>query len=47
MTAVRDFLVAQFGGSTFMWDVCLGILIALLVVEVVQLLFRLFVRLFD
>jgi hypothetical protein len=40
MTTVRDFLVTYLGGSTFMWDVCLGVLIALLVLALLRLLIR-------
>jgi len=39
ITTVRDFLVAELGGSTFMWDVFLGVLLAFGVVFLVQLLF--------
>lgn len=38
MTTVRDFLIAQLGGSTFMWDVFLGVLLALLVMLLLRLL---------
>jgi hypothetical protein len=38
MTTVRDFLIAHLGGSTFMWDVFLGVLLALLVVFLLRLL---------
>lgn len=38
MTTVRDFLIAQLGGSTFMWDVFLGVLMVVVVVSLVQLL---------
>ena len=38
MTTVRDFLVAHLGGSTFMWDVFLGVLMVVVVVSLVQLL---------
>ena len=38
MTTARDFLVAQLGGSTFMWDVFLGVLMVVVVVTLVQLL---------
>ena len=38
MTTVRDFLIAQLGGSTFMWDVFLGVLMVVAVVSLVQLL---------
>ena len=38
ITTVRDFLVAQLGGSTFMWDVFLGVLLALLFMLVLRLL---------
>jgi len=38
MTTVRDFLVAHLGGSTFMWDVFLGVVLALLVMLILRLL---------
>ena len=38
MTTARDFLVAHLGGSTFMWDVFLGVLMVVVVVTLVQLL---------
>ena len=38
MTTARDFLVAHLGGSTFMWDVFLGVLMVVVVVTFVQLL---------
>ena len=38
MTTFRDFLIAQLGGSTFMWDVFLGVLLALLVMLLLRLL---------
>ncbi len=38
ITTVRDFLIAQLGGSTFMWDVFLGVLLAFLVMLVLRLL---------
>lgn len=38
MTTARDFLVTHLGGSTFMWDVFLGVLMVVVVVTLVQLL---------
>lgn len=38
MNTVRDFLIAQLGGSTFMWDVFLGVLLAFLVLTLLRLL---------
>jgi hypothetical protein len=38
MTTVRFFLVSWFGGSEMMWDVCLGVLIALFVVQIIKLI---------
>ncbi len=38
MTTVRDFLIAHLGGSTFMWDVFLGVLLAFLVMLLLRLL---------
>jgi len=38
ITTIRDSLIAYLGGSTFMWDVCLGVLLALLVMLVLRLL---------
>jgi hypothetical protein len=47
MTAVRDFLIAHLGGSTFMWDVFLGVLMALLVMALVRLLIWVVTSLFN
>ena len=44
ITTVRDFLVAELGGSTFMWDVFLGVLLAFGVVLLLQLLFWIVTR---
>lgn len=44
MTTVRDFLIAQLGGSTFMWDVFLGVLMVVVVVSLVQLLVWIIMR---
>ena len=38
ITTVRDFLIAELGGSTFMWDVFLGVLLAIAVIVLVQFL---------
>ncbi|MDH3286532.1 MAG: hypothetical protein OEP48_02225 [Betaproteobacteria bacterium] len=38
MTTVRDFLATHLGGSTFMWDVCLGVLLAFFVILLLRLL---------
>lgn len=38
ITTVRDFLMAELGGSTFMWDVFLGVLLAIGVIVLVQFL---------
>jgi hypothetical protein len=38
LTTARDFLIAHLGGSSFMWDVSLGVLIALLVMALLRLL---------
>ena len=44
ITTVRDFLVAELGGSTFMWDVFLGVLLAAGVIVLVQLVFWIVTR---
>lgn len=38
LTTARDFLIAHLGGSTFMWDVFLGVILALLVIFFLRLL---------
>lgn len=38
ITTIRDYLLAQLGGSAFMWDVFLGVLLALLVMLVFRVL---------
>jgi hypothetical protein len=44
MTTVRDFLVERFGGSAFMWDVFLGVLMALVVILLLQLFIAILTR---
>lgn len=44
ITDLRDLLVAELGGSTFMWDVFLGVLLAVGVVFLLQLLFWIVTR---
>jgi len=44
MTTIRNLLVGLIGGSELMWDVCLGVLIALLIVGIVKVIVEIVVR---
>ncbi len=37
MIMVRSFFINLLGGSEFMWDVCLGVLLALIISELFKL----------
>jgi len=46
MTMIRDLLVRTFGGSEFMWDVALGVLIAFFVIGLLKFVQWLYWRIF-
>lgn len=46
MTMLRDLLVRTLGGSEFMWDVALGVLIAFFVIGIVRFLLWIYSRIF-
>jgi hypothetical protein len=46
MTMLRDLLVRTLGGSEFMWDVALGVLIAFFVIGFVRFLLWIYSRIF-
>jgi hypothetical protein len=47
MTAVRDFLLETLGGSQTMWDVFLGILLAMIVIGIISFVFAMVIRITD
>ena len=46
MTVLRDLLVRTLGGSEFMWDVTLGVLIAFFVIGAIRFVLWIYSRIF-
>jgi hypothetical protein len=46
MTIIRDLLVRNLGGSEFMWDVAMGVLIAYFVIGLLKFVLWVYERVF-